>query len=184
MEVRKLNPRNWFENENNMDWPSQGAMTPWYSSVPSLSQLRRDIDRMFDDVFRGLSWSPRHFDLLPSTANQNMPFRPRVDIASTDKEYRITVEVPGVKEKDITLEATDDMLTIRGEKRQERKEEKQDIQCVECAYGTFERTLTLPEDADADKIDASFKNGILTITMPRHKAARAPSRQIPVKHAA
>jgi HSP20 family protein len=188
MEVSRLNPRNWFRDEYDRDWPSRGAITPWHGSdaFGSLSQLRRDIDRLFDDTFRGSSWPswPRRSDLLPSLANENVLLSPSVDIVSTDKEYRITVEVPGVEEKDIKLESSGDTLTIRGEKKQERKEEKADIYCTECAYGSFERTLTLPEDANADKVDASFRNGVLTITIPRERAAKAPTRKIPVKHAA
>lgn len=186
MEARKLSPWNWFRSEENRDRPSQGAVTPWYSPVPfgSLSQMHRDIDRMFDDMLRGFGGTPLRSDRLPALANENLLLRPNIDIASTDKEYRITVEVPGVDEKNIRLEATDDMLTIRGEKKQERKEEKQDVYSTECAYGAFKRTLSLPEDAHPDKIGASFRNGVLTIALPRRKTAKASSRQIPVKHAA
>lgn len=183
--ARGLRLWDWFKNEDERVWDSPDAITPWHGSVPfqSLSQLRRDIDRMFEDAFHGISRRRQQDDRLPF-ANENLPLRPRVDIASTDKEYRVTLEVPGVEEKDIKLEMAGDMLIIRGEKRQEREEETRDMHCAECTYGAFERRLALPEDADPDNIDAYFKNGVLSIAMPRQQASKAPVRQIPIKHAA
>ena len=182
MEIRKLKPWNWFEGESDKSWTSGRAVTPWYSPAPSLSQLRKDIDRMFEDVFQ--TGPSRRFDALPTAVQEHIMLRPNVNITSTEKEYRITVEVPGVEEKDIRIETTPDMLSIRGEKRHERKEDYGDSHCIECAYGAFERMLSLPEDAEADKVNAAFKNGVVHIAMPRRKKAKLSARQVPIDHAA
>jgi HSP20 family protein len=99
-------------------------------------------------------------------------FVPAVDVAEDDKKYVISVEVPGASKDDVTLEVHENVLTIRGEKRSEREEKKQQTRYVERSYGAFSRSFTLPSDADADQVHADFKNGVLTIEIPKSEAAK------------
>ena len=93
--------------------------------------------------------------------------KPRADLSATDTEYQLTVEIPGVNERDVSLDISGNTLTIRGEKRQEKEEKAKDYYRIERSYGSFQRVLSLPEDVDQDTIKATFKNGVLTVTMPR-----------------
>ncbi len=86
----------------------------------------------------------------------------------SDKEYTITMEVPGVEEENVNLELANRTLTIRGDKKKETTEENKNFHCIERSYGSFQRVLSLPNDAEEDGIEATFKNGVLTITLPRN----------------
>lgn len=194
---------NWFSNDPNARSSAnqdqkgqsltQSGLFPF--PMPSsyfgpLSQFYQDMDRMMESTFRNLSrFSLPH---LFSNNNETLPafpgiaelpgfmFRPNINIASTDQEYTITAEVPGMAEEDITLELSPDgTLTLSGEKKQQSEKHAQHLHCMECAYGVFQRTLSLPEEADKERIKASFANGILTITVPM-KQSTAPSE--PTKH--
>jgi HSP20 family protein len=177
MDIKRLNPWNWFHHEE-----EQARNVSVQQGVPQiynpLAQLHRDIDRMIGNVFPGVGWG-RMIDV------DDGMLRPNVDVASTDKEYHITVEVPGVDEKDVQLELTNDgQLIIRGEKNQEKEQKYKNYYRTERSYGSFQRTLSLPQDASRDTIDASFKNGILTITCPRRAMAQSPAKRIEIKKVA
>jgi len=107
-------------------------------------------------------------------------FKPTLDLGASDKEYTISVELPGVDENDVKLEVMDDTLTIRGEKRQEKEEKERNYYRIERSYGSFQRMLSLPEDADQENIKAVFKKGVLTVTLPRKALPKSEARQIPV----
>ncbi len=174
--------QDWFSDEERST-PSarqRGASggLPSLSYFGPLSRLFSDMDRMFDTTLRNFG-TP----FMPLTQGLGIPgmFRPNIDIASNEEEYTITAEVPGMEEKDIRVEVTDDgLLTIRGEKRQENTRNRKDVQFTECSYGTFERSLSLPEDANPEEIDAQFRNGLLTITCPRAETGRQKIRQIQI----
>ncbi|WP_441244601.1 Hsp20/alpha crystallin family protein [Tardiphaga sp. 768_D3_N2_1] len=121
--------------------------------------LHREMNRMFDDVFRG-------FDLAPfgSTRTLSALGWPQIEIDETDKEVRITAELPGLDEQDVNLEIADGVLSISGEKKSESEDKGRRFS--ERYYGRFERLIPL-QDVDDDKISATFKNGILTITVPK-----------------
>jgi HSP20 family protein len=177
MDIKKLNPWNWFSHED-----EQARNVTVQRNTPQtyhpLMQLHHDIDRMFGNVFPGVGWG-RMLD------SDDGLLRPNVDVASTDKEYIITVEVPGVDENDVKLELTHDgQLIIRGEKTQEKEQKDKNFYRSERSYGSFQRTLSLPEDAAKDVIDASFKNGVLTISCPRNAVAHTPAKRIDIKKAA
>jgi len=101
-------------------------------------------------------------------------------VSETEKEIRITAELPGVTEQDIDVSLDDDMLTIRGEKRFERTDEKETFHFVECSYGTFQRSLRLPFAVNPDQVQASFENGVLTVTLPK-TGRQERSRRIQVQ---
>jgi HSP20 family protein len=137
---------------------------------PFLS-LHREMNRMFDDFFRD-------FDMrLPMAAGGQWP---QLDVAETDKEVTVTAELPGMEEKDIELLLEDGVLTLKGEKRAET--EDKDRQFSERYYGRFERRIPLDAEVQADKIEARFKNGVLTVTLPKDPEAQPKARRIAIGH--
>ena len=126
--------------------------------------LHREMNRMFDDVFRG-------FDLAPFGSSRGLSGLgwPQIDIDETDKEVRITAELPGLDEKDVSLEIANGVLSISGEKKSESEDKARRFN--ERYYGRFERRIPL-EDVDEDKVSAAFKNGVLTITVPKSAEAK------------
>ena len=105
---------------------------------------------------------------------------PQVDIGESQKDYTITVEVPGVQEKEIDLTLIDGTFTIRGEKRSEHEEKEKHYHRVERSYGSFQRILSLPTDADENSIKAKFKDGVLTIILAKDPSAKPPVRKIAI----
>lgn len=134
--------------------------------------LHREMNRMFDDVFRGFDLAP----FGPARALDGLGW-PQIDIDETDKEVRITAELPGLDEKDVSLEITNGVLSISGEKRSESEDKARRFS--ERYYGRFERRIPL-EDAEEDKASASFKNGVLTITLPKTSEAKNEVRRITI----
>ncbi|MDA9506473.1 molecular chaperone Hsp20 [Bradyrhizobium sp. CCBAU 11386] len=145
--------------------------------------LRNEIDQIFDDFgngfwnrpFRSLARLDRDFSKSISA--------PAVDVAESDKAYEITAELPGLDEKNIDVKVANGGLTIKGEKREETEEKKKDYYVSERRYGTFERYFTLPESVNADKIEATFKNGVLKVVLPKTEEAQKPAKTINVKAA-
>lgn len=153
-----------------------------------LMALRDEVDRLFDDFVGGFAPVPfrrRLFEAEPWRRFQRMfeSALPAVDVAETETEYRITAELPGMEEKDIEIALSGDMLTVKGEKKQEHEEKKENYVLAERRFGSFERSFTLPQDADPEKIDARFKSGVLTLTLPKKPEAQAKRRKIEVKAA-
>jgi len=130
------------------------------------------MNRVFDDVFRG-------FDLAPFgsfRASEGLDW-PNIDVDETETDIRVTAELPGLEEKDISLEIANGMLLISGEKKSET--EDRDRRFSERYYGRFERRIPL-DDVEQDKASASFKNGVLTVTVPKSREARANVRRIAI----
>src|SRR6202048_4442021 len=130
--------------------------------------LHREMNRMFDDVFRGFDLAPFGF----ARAFDGIGW-PQIDIDETNKEIRVTVELPGLDEKDVRVEIANGVLSISGEKKSES--EDKDRRFSERYYGRFERRIPL-EDVDEDKVTASFKNGVLTVTVPQAAEANEGGR--------
>jgi HSP20 family protein len=107
---------------------------------------------------------------------------PSMDLSETDKEIEITAELPGLEEKDIQLNVADNVLTIRGEKKNEREETKKDYHLVERSYGSFTRAVQLPDGVNPDSIKAVMSKGVLKVTVP--KPAPAQTKKIDIKSAA
>lgn len=140
--------------------------------------LRREMDRMFDDFTRDFT---RDFG-LPMTQAGNGFLSPRVDVAETDKGLEVTAELPGVNKEDIHLDVSNDVLTLRAERKDEREErDGRRYHVVERAYGTFMRRFALPFEADVDKIEASFDNGVLKVSVPRSPNAEKAVKRIDIK---
>lgn len=147
--------------------------------------LHREIDRLFNE-FDGDFWrSPiRHsmFGAAPFARFDEMT-APVVDFAEKDGAYEITAELPGIEEKDIDVKLSNGLLTIRGEKKAEKEEKKKDYYLSERSYGSFERSFSVPEGVQAEKIAATFKNGVLKIELPKSPDARKEEKKIAVKTA-
>lgn len=105
---------------------------------------------------------------------------PLVDISEDEKEYLIKAELPEVKKEDVTVSVQDDVLTIAGERKYETEEKGKKFHRIERAYGSFERSFTLPEDADAGKVAADFKDGVLKIHLPKSEKAKPKSVEVKV----
>jgi len=142
------------------------------SDNPFMS-LQREIDRLFDDFTRG-------FPTFPSLGTTEL--LPSMDVTETDKQIEITAELPGLEEKDVQVNVADNVLTIRGEKKAEKEEKDKAYRLVERSYGSFVRSLELPEGVNADAIKASIEKGVLKVTVP--KPAPAQVKKIDVKAAA
>jgi HSP20 family protein len=180
MELTKLKPWNWFKHEEQP--ASSGVPVRRSSSNPDpVSQLHQEIDRVFDNAFFHLGLPSLGMDSPLAGISHDALLRPNVDIASSDKEYTITVEVPGVEEDNIKLELIHNTLTIQGKKNQESESKEKDFHRVERSYGSFRRVLSLPEDAVTDGIEANFKNGVLTICLPRKATSKESKKVVEIK---
>ncbi len=146
--------------------------------------LRQEIDRLFDDIGWGTLQPFRRSLFSAEPVFRRALTRatmPAVDVAESEKGYEIKAELPGMDEKDIEVKVTDGSLTIKGEKQEEKEEKEKDYYLQERRYGSFERSFELPESIDPDKIEASFKKGVLTVTLPKKAEAQKPAKKIEVK---
>ena len=153
-----------------------------------LRQLRGEMDRLFDRFGAGFgmpSWRSL-FDMEPAWRYESsFAFAaPAVDVTEDDEAYQITAEMPGADEKNIEISVSGDMLTLKGEKRQEKEEKDKNRYVCERAYGSFQRRFALPDHIDCEKIGAELKNGVLTITLPKKAEAQKPEQKVEVKAAA
>jgi HSP20 family protein len=157
--------------------------------LPALARNRgvdpfHALRKQFDDLFD--AWTGNAGDLAPLTGSG--VFAPRIDVSETDKELAITAELPGLEEKDVEVKLSGDQLTIKGEKRSETEDEKDEkgryYHRIERTYGAFQRSLTLPFEAEASKVVATFKNGVLTVTLPKPADVQKASRTIEVRKVA
>jgi HSP20 family protein len=188
MSMKKWIPWNWFKKEEE----ESGKSVPvrrnrQHDQAPALSgslvRFQQEIDRLFEHAFRGVDLMPLGFNRPLWPRMNDGLLRPTLDLGATDNAYTVSVEVPGVDEKDVKVEIANDALTIRGEKKQEIEEKDKNYYRMERSYGSFERVLSLPEDADQEGIAATFKNGVLKVSMPRIAAPQAHVKQIEIQSA-
>ena len=171
---------------------------------------RRDdmeLSSPYRDLTRGLSdWDPwfnsmfnRMLNLSPFSDWLSRPnwgslanldgagalgsYVPAVNVTETENEYKVTAELPGIEPGDIDLNFSGGALTIKGEKKQEHEEKEQGYYRMERSYGQFRRSVQLPEGVDGDKIDASFKNGVLTVTVPKLPELKRGARKLTIESA-
>jgi HSP20 family protein len=130
------------------------------------------MNRLFDDVFNGLNLAPRTANLMEGRFSW-----PRVELSETEKALQVTAELPGMEEKDVQVELANGVLCIRGEKKVEG--ENNDRLFSERYYGSFQRQIPL-EGVQEEKAEASFKNGVLTVTLPKSDEARSSVRRIAI----
>lgn len=185
MNISKLAPWNWFKKEEEHEVssvPVERHDQPVTIRQPHpLLQIHNEIDRLFDDAFRNFGFPSLRTKGLFQSLAQTEWLKPTLDLAATDKEYTISLELPGVEASEVKLELVNDTLKVIGEKRQEKEEKEKDFYRMERSYGSFQRVLSLPEDADQESIKAVFKNGVMTITLPRKLLPQSEVKQIEVK---
>jgi HSP20 family protein len=156
---------------------SRGGLTPF--GRDPFASFRYEMDRLFDDFFSPVAGEGRNFAAPAQSAAAVL--RPSIDVDETEQAYRVNAELPGLTEKDVELNLRDNVLTISGEKRSEREEEKGGRRYAERSFGRFERTIPFPAEIDAERVDAVFKNGVLTVTLPKNTKAQEQSRRIEVR---
>lgn len=143
------------------------ALVPW-RPLGELSTLRREMDRLLE----------RFFGEVPSLELLGGRWEPRIDMSETKDTLTVKAELPGLDLKDLDVSVSGDVLTIKGEKKQEKEEKDGQRHVVERSYGAFVRMVRLPAPVAQDNIKASFKNGVLTISLP--KTEEAKQKAIPV----
>ncbi len=141
------------------------ALAPWRG----METLRQEMERVFDRFFEP-RWD--EFEAVGAWA-------PKLDFSETKDAFVVKAEVPGVEQKDISVSIQDQMLTIKGEKHKEKEEKDEKYHRVERSWGAFARTIALPAGVDTDKVNATFKDGVLTVKLPKTPAAKGTT--IPVK---
>lgn len=151
------------------------ALTPWShtpsAKSPSIFSLHRELDKMFDE-FLGT---------VAGQSQTTQQWQPRLNIAETEKAYIISAELPGVEEKDITLELREGLLTLSGKREQKTESKDHNFHRIESFYGEFSRQIQLPETIETDKVEAKFKNGVLDVTIPKMAEIKPSARKIAIK---
>lgn len=148
-----------------------------YGGRDPFNSFRRQMDQLFDDFFAPIE--PRSFaGGAPSVMGRAWP---SLDVEDKDDAYVVRAELPGIDPKDVELNLRDNALTISGEKRAEHNEDEEGRRYSERSFGRFERTIPFETEVDADKVEASCNNGVLTITLPKNARARDKSRRIEIK---
>lgn len=160
--------------------PRTVSLDPWRA-------FRSEMDHLFDRFASGFGFPSvrRLFDVEPlwrEDALMGMT-APAVDVSEDDKSFKITAELPGMSEKDIDVTVTGDLVVLRGEKRREHEEKGKNRYLSERSYGSFQRSFYLPDRVARDKIAAEFKDGVLTVTLPKTVEAQAQQKKIEIKAA-
>ncbi len=141
-------------------------------------ELQRRMNSLFDDFWGDFPTPLRSMRTLDSMGD----FSPAIEFSESENELKMKAEIPGIDEKDIEVELSDGLLTIKGEKKTERKEETNGTSYSECSYGSFRRSVELPYAVKEDNVSAEFKNGVLTVVLPKNKEAKSKSKRIDVNH--
>jgi HSP20 family protein len=161
-------------NRDLTPWRSGGALgSPGWDPFTS---FRREMDRLFDDFFTPAE--PRSF-----AGGQTARMWPSIDVDESPDAYKVTAELPGIDPKDVNIELKDNVLTLSGEKREEKKEGEEGGQryYAERTWGRFQRSIPLPSEVDPDQCDASFRDGLLSVTLRKNPKARDQARRIEVR---
>jgi len=155
---------------------------PYASRIPSHVALRNPLLRdasLFNDFFSDFGSIQKRLASAPSRS-----FVPHVDVAETGEAYRIQAELPGLEASDFEVIVEDDVLTLKGEKKRSEENESEGIRRSESVYGSFVRKLRFPEPIAEEGLKATYKNGVLTVTLPKPEEAQPQVRSIPVHSAA
>lgn len=144
---------------------------PW-EPLKELQRMRREMDRLWESFF----------ETKPTRRQEEISeWVPSIDLSETKDSYIVKAEIPGMEAKDIDITLQDDLLTIRGEKKQEKEEKDENYHFVERSYGSFTRSIRLPQEVKGDKIKASYKDGVLKITLPKSEEAKKKETKIKVE---
>jgi HSP20 family protein len=160
-------------NRDLTPWSGGRGLTPFVRDP--FTSFRREVDRLFNDLY-----APAEGRSFGATASGGELF-PSVDVVDTGQAFTVTAELPGLALEDIELDLQDNALTLKGEKKKEYKDDNGARSYIERTYGRFERTIPLAAEIDADRVEAGFKNGVLTVTLPKNEKARDKTRKIEIR---
>jgi len=159
---------------------------PFESFLREMDSLHKDMDRLFEDFWRGSGLHPAMsapWSSMMATPWFRGEVTPRIDETEDEKAFHIQVELPGMDREDVDITLANGLLTIRGEKKREQEEKGKDFYRKERSFGAFRRSLPIPADVDERKIDASFSKGVLYIELPKTEEARKKITHIDIKAA-
>lgn len=207
MNFEKLKPWNWFKHEDHsavqipvekhkakceMQTPAE-SQTVFHPAATSLLQLHQEMDRLFDNVWRSFGLSSQHpyatrtppYLVRGSLANAADgaglgDYRAQLDVSGGDTEYEVSIDLPGLSKQDIQIEVSGNVLTVRGEKEEKSDSSDKQYYRVERSFGSFQRTLALPDDANTDDIVATMQEGVLRIRIPRKTLQEKAVKRIDV----
>jgi HSP20 family protein len=190
MNLEKLKPWNWFKHEENGTGKesqipvSRNEAEKLPQAGPgSLLSLHRDMDRWFGDAFKSFGMPSLESNLqsraMPGISLSNIN-RPQIDVSGDSNCYEINLDVPGLTESDLSLEVKDDVLIIKGQKEERSEDKDKHYYRVERSYGSFQRTLALPDDAIGDEIKANLDKGVLRLEIPRRETATQEVKRISI----
>lgn len=171
MHAKDLLPWNWH-------WPRGSVPVRTSEQQHPITSLQDQINSAFDRFYRALEGDPEAL-FAPGFARGG--FLPALDVVDDDKEIRVTLELPGMDSKDFDIHLEDDVLRIRGEKYSEESEKGRAAQWSECSYGSFERMIPLHCEIDRDGVEATFRKSVLTVRLPKSKAAIERRRHVPIR---
>ncbi|MBS1992109.1 MAG: Hsp20/alpha crystallin family protein [Cyanobacteria bacterium SZAS LIN-3] len=180
----KLLPSKWLNRRNGVDIRrDEKSGGNEHQEEHPIYSLQTEVNRLFDDFFRATEMPVfgRSFGLTPFSALGETSLTPRIDFHETDKELKISAELPGLNENEIDVSLSRDLLTISGEKKQESEQNVKGWYRMERSYGAFTRSIPLPCDVDQDSCKASFKNGVLVVTLTKTPQAQSHTKCIPIK---
>ncbi len=150
----------------------------WETMARPFNALQEQVNRLFEDFFDDMPLGRSTSQWMNRSTEG---YRPRLDVSETENDFTIAADIPGMNEDDIEVAVSDDALTIRGERREESEDRETDYVRRERAYGFFERRIPLPRGVETDDISARFKDGVLTVSLPKTDDAKHDWRTIEVK---
>jgi len=161
--------------------PTSVAINRTNNNLQPISSLQNQINSMFNDFFSNDNW-PFSAMSLPSFQRANAAnfIMPSVNVSETDNEYRITAELPGINTQDIDIAINNNNITLSGEKSEENEDSGENYLVCERSYGSFQRSIPLPQGANTDEAQASFNDGVLTINIPKRAEAVSHSRKLEI----
>jgi HSP20 family protein len=135
-----------------------------------LVNMQREVGRLFDGLLSDVD----------GDGNFMASWSPRADVRENNESFVIEAELPGVNKSDVKITLHENVLTVKGEKKQEKEEKENNFHRIERSYGSFERSFSLPTNVKSDKIDAAYKDGVLTITLPKVEESKPKEIQVKV----
>jgi HSP20 family protein len=154
-------------------WNPERKLAPWHpvnNFTGEFFNMHREIDRLLDRLAGDVTDDGKTSTWLPV-----------VDVLERDDAFEVRAELPGIKKEDVKITLRDDILTIRGEKKQESEKKEQNYHRVERSYGSFQRSFALPASVQGDKIDATYHDGVLTVVLPKSEEAKPRDIEVKVK---
>lgn len=192
MNLEKLKPWNWFKHEESEQTKdkqipvtrNEASQLTAQTGADSLMRLHREVDQLFDSVFNAFGLPAIRSPILDRSSELNKQtsasYSPSIDVSGDEQQYEITLDVPGLSQNDISIEVSGDLLRIIGQQEETSKMKDKHFYRVERRFGSFQRTLSLPEDAIASDISASLESGVLNLTIPRKTLSASEVKRIPI----